>query len=82
MKLDEAWLKIKGMENSNRFKPNQIYSLLADLGVFKTNPRLRLVLKSALLYDLWVIILSEDISISEIDLLKTKLLYDGFSDDI
>lgn len=79
MKLEDAWLKIMEMENSERFTPNQIHSILSDLGIFKANPRIRLVIKSALAHNLWNLVCKSIISSSEIHLLKNKLDYDGFS---
>ena len=80
MKLDEAWLKIMEMERSEQFSSNQIHSILSDLGVFKTNPRIRLVLKAALSHNLWQIICNARISNHDIISLKAKLDYDGFSE--
>lgn len=80
MKLEDAWLKIMEMENSEQFGPNQIHSILSDLGVFKTNPRIRLVLKAALSHNLWHIISNTRISNHDILSLKAKLDYDGFSE--
>lgn len=82
MKLEEAWIIIKDMKDSNRFNPNQIYSILADMGIFKDNPRFRLVIKSALYYNLWDIIIASSISNALISKLKSKLLYDGFSNEV
>ena len=82
MELADAWLKILGMEICDRFNSNQIHSILADLGVFKTNPRIRLVLKAALGYNLWGIICNGKALDSDILSLKAKLQYDGFNDMI
>lgn len=82
MKLEEAWLKIIEMENCNRFKPNQILSILADLGVFRTNPRIRLVVKDALSYNLWDLILKSRVEPSDIMYITSKLKYDGFSQQV
>ncbi|MDE6335000.1 MAG: hypothetical protein K2L34_00370 [Muribaculaceae bacterium] len=83
MKLEDAWLKIKEMENCDRFKPNQIHAILADLGIFNTNPRIRLVLKTALTYGLWDIILKgKGSSGNKIKLLKLRLQNYGFSGKI
>ncbi|MBD5425149.1 MAG: hypothetical protein HDR45_02995 [Bacteroides sp.] len=80
MKLEDAWIKILEMENSEFYGPNMIHSILSDLGVFKTNPRIRLVLKAALGHNVWALIKKPIISNSEILSLKSKLDYDGFSD--
>lgn len=79
MKLEDAWHTIMEMENSERFKPNKILSILADLGVFKTNPRIKLVLTAALYHNVWELICKASISNSDIVSLKAKLDYDGFS---
>lgn len=82
MELADAWLKILGMENCDRFNSNQIHSILADLGVFKTNPRVRLVLKTALTYGLWDIIINYRESGNKVDILRLKLQNDGYSETI
>lgn len=82
MTLNEAWIKLKNIEGSKTYKPSQIYSILADFGIFNEYPKLRLALKSALQNDLWSLLNKSKISISDIDNLRLKIEYDGFAMEI
>lgn len=79
MTLAEAWIRIKLMDGAKDFAPRKVFSILADLGVFQINPRIRLVLKAALNHDLWHLMFNSNMSDSDILSLKSKLEYDGFS---
>lgn len=81
MTLQEAWLKLIDMENYENLSPSQIYSILSDYGIFKENPKLRLVIKSALSYGLWELVFSTNSANSEIQI-KNKLDNDGFSTEV
>lgn len=81
MTLEDALLEILVMNNAETFTSSQVYSILSDLGVFKSNPKLKIVLKIALEYGLWNMIVAKADSY-KVDILKTKLENDGFTDSI
>lgn len=82
MKLREAWNKVKGMEKAERLASKQVYSILADLGVFKESPRLQTITKVALQDGLWSIIYSSNILPSDIERIHNQLDFHGFSKSI
>jgi hypothetical protein len=81
MTLEDALLEILVMNNAETFTSSQVYSILSDLGVFKSNPKLKIVLKIALEYGLWNMIVAKADSY-KVDILKTKLENDGFADSV
>lgn len=81
MILSDAWLNILELEGSEKYNHNQIYSILADLGVFKETPRIRLVVKIALEYGLWNLITSQPSEVQVLDL-KLRLQNEGFANDV
>lgn len=81
MTLAEAFVKIKILDGVNKFTPKQVYSAIADLGVFKDNPRLQIIAKVALQNGLWDIVKTETVKFSDIETLRNKLDFYGFSDN-
>lgn len=82
MTLTKAWIEIKQMNGSKSFDAKKIYSILDDFGVFKEMPRMRLVVKSALKYGIWNVIVMDNNSSNIRDIVNCKLRYDGFSEEI
>lgn len=78
MTLREAWREIKRMEGADGFAPRQVYAILSDLGVFKENPRCRLVVKSALEYELFSLA-NDDTSSSLAESIRLRLENDGYA---
>ena len=81
MTLLDAWTEIKRMEKANLLSPKQVYAIVSDYGVFKANPRLQIIAKIALQNGLWDIVKAPTIIFSEIEILRKKLDYYGFSDE-
>ena len=81
MILSDAWLNILDLEGPEKLNHNQVYSILADLGVFKETPKIRLVVKIALENGLWGLITSQPSEIQVLDL-KLKLQNEGFANDV
>lgn len=82
MKLSEAWAEIKNLGNANRLLPKQVYSIISDYGVFKEMSRIQIITKIALQNGLWDILKSATLSTSEIEHLRNKLQFYGFSEEI
>lgn len=68
MNLSDAWISILDLEGSEYFNHNQVYSILADLEVFKETPKIKLVVKIALKNGLWNLINSQPSEIQVLDL--------------
>lgn len=81
MILSDAWLNILDLEGSEKLNHNQVYSILADLGVFKETPKIRLVAKIALENGLWNLITSQPSEIQVLDL-RLRLQNEGFANDV
>ena len=77
MNLSDAISKILKLNNYENLSNSQIYSILSDYGVFKDYPNLRLVVKSALEYDLWQLLIYN--KQEKKDIMKFKLINDGFT---
>lgn len=80
MTLAEAWKQIKAMKGADSFAPQQVYSILSDLGIFKEDHKIRLPVRFALSYGVWNAYLSGNITDSYSQRLKLSLQNDGFSD--
>lgn len=81
MNLSDAWINILDLEGSEQFNQNQVYSILADLEVFKETPKIKLVVKIALENGLWNLINSQPSEIQVLDL-RLKLQNEGFANDV
>jgi hypothetical protein len=81
MILSDAWLHLLDLDDTERINNNQIFSMLADLGVFAKNPKIRLVIKSALEFGLWKLIKSQPTEIQVLDL-RLRLQNEGFANDV
>lgn len=81
MKLSDAWLNLLDIEGSEKFNNKQVYSMLADFGVFKETPKLKLCVKIALENGLWNLVVSKPSNIQILDL-KLKLQNEGFSYEV
>lgn len=66
------------IEGWRQFSSSQIYNCLSDLGVFRDNRRIRLIVKSALEYGLFSLFISKDSPHSNIDRIVFQLENDGF----
>lgn len=82
MKLSAAWEEILKMSNAKNLSPNQVFSILSDLGVFSETPKIRLATKVALNNGLFDMVLAQNVSDSEINALTVKIQYEGFSNDV
>lgn len=80
MTFSEAWEKIKKLQGADAFAASQVYSILCDFGVFKASPKLQIIAKIALQNGLWDIVKSPSFSLIEIEKLRNKLNFYGFSD--
>lgn len=81
MNLSDALLNILDIEGSDKFNHNQIYSILADMGVFKETPKIRLIVKIALENGLWGLITTQPSEIQVLDF-KLRLQNEGFANDV
>lgn len=81
MTLSEALNKLLEIDNYENLSNSQIYSILSDYGVFKDQPNLRIIVKTALDYGYWDLIKGNPNN-QQISILKSKLNNDGFSESV
>ena len=77
MTLSEALNKLLEIDNYENLSNSQIYSILSDYGVFKENPKYRLIIKSALEYNFWSLFIESN-NCNDFNLLKIRLINDGY----
>ncbi|MCH5228194.1 MAG: hypothetical protein J1F16_10360 [Muribaculaceae bacterium] len=81
MTISESLSKLCELDDYKNLSNSQIYSILSDYGVFNEYPKFRLALKAAIDYGLWQL-LKFGAKSNEIFVLNTKLLNDGFNEQV